>query len=80
MVEIKQIQEQTVNLLLDNKIVGKITSGLQLTDVCVQIKEQKLTGYSVQDNDKVFIIDENGRVYHDRTLYPMLGELLRKLI
>lgn len=79
-VKIKQIQEQTVDLMLNDEVVGQITSGLQLTDVCVQIKKQQLENYFIKYAGEIFPITKDGRVMHNRTLYPLLGKLLRELI
>lgn len=83
MVQIKQIQEPTGMLMYNtNEIVGEITSGLQFTDICVQIKEQSLTGYSLEIKGISYPITSEGRIINTNspTPYPLLGQLLRKLI
>lgn len=69
--------------LFDNhdKLIGEITSGLILTDICVQIKEQKLSGYYVIFNSEKTEIQTDGRVYFkNERPFTAIGDMLRELI
>ena len=47
MVRIKNIKETTAKLYKDDVLIGKITSLLQLNDVRIQIKEEKVSNYTI---------------------------------
>jgi len=86
MVKIKtneEIENYNKCQLFDNndKLVGEITSGLILTDVCVQIKEQKLNGYYVIFNSVKTKIQIDGRIYFkNKRPFTAIGDMLRELI
>ena len=69
--------------LFDNNdnLIGTITSGLILLDVCVQIKRLQLTGYYIIFKSKKCEIQMDGRVLinGDRP-FKYFGKMLRELI
>ncbi len=86
MVKIKSINEiennDSVELFDNNNVsLGMMYTGLQLQDICVQIKEQNLEGYYiVYQNEKINITNE-GRVYcNGKRPFSSIGNLLRCLI
>jgi predicted ATPase len=63
MIKINEIKESPCKLY-DNKdnLVGDIISTLQLSDVRIQIKKEKVSGYYVIWNDQKIRIDKFGYV------------------
>lgn len=86
MIKIKtneEIEKYNKCELFDNNdnLIGEITSGLILTDVCVQIKEQKLSGYYVIFNSEKIEIQIDGRIYFkNERPFTAIGDMLRELI
>lgn len=64
----------------EDKLIGEVTTGLSLTDICVQIKEQSLEGYYLLYNNDKMDIFKDGRVSGNIKIFPKLGEMLRVLI
>jgi len=62
MVKINEIKEHESILCLDGEEIGIITSFLQLNDIRLQIKRNKLSGYYIKWNIFKLSIDEYGHV------------------
>jgi hypothetical protein len=80
---IKEIENNDTVELFDNKgnSLGTIETGIQLQDVCVQIKELQLEGYYVIYQNTKISITKEGRVYcQTKRPFSANGDLLRKLI
>ena len=78
----KEIENDLVELFdnLGNKI-GNIESGLQMQDVCVQIKKENANGYYVIFNGIKTIIESDGRIYFGNNKpFTAIGNMLRELI
>jgi len=81
MIKINRITEPISLIVLNNETIGEIHGLLEFNDVCIQIKEQKLSGYSIVYENNEFPIDSSGRVLTKGFRpYPLLGQQLRKLI
>lgn len=85
MIKIKtneEIENNSCSLYDNNgKYIGEITSGLILTDVCVQIKEQSLIGYYIMFEGVKIEIEKGGRImWKTENPFPAAGDMLRKLI
>ena len=78
----KEIENDTVELFdKSNNLIGNIESGLQMQDVCLQIKKLKLDGYYVTFNGQKTIIGKDGRVYFKTNRpFKAIGDMLRELI
>ena len=65
-----------------SKLIGPITSGLILLDVCVQIKEAGAEGYSIKFEGFDSLINKTGRLITSGGPIPYrkLGEMLRVII
>ena len=62
-VKINDIKETTADLIdPQGVVVGEIKSQLQLDDVRIQIKEQKVSGYTIKWTDYTIEISKNGHL------------------
>lgn len=79
---IERIVEETVEIIYGQGILGKVYSHLELNNVLIQIRDKKLTGYSVKKGNLTYLITKDGRVENggQPKIYPILGEQLRNLI
>lgn len=77
----EEIENCSVDLYSStNDFIGTLTSGIQLTDICVQIKEQELEGYFIVFEEKIIPITKEGILYSNSRPFLALGKLLRILI
>jgi len=78
----KEIENDTVKLFdKSHNLIGIIESGLQMQDICLQIKKNKIVGYYFMFNGQKTIIEKDGRAYF-KTNRPFnaMGDILRELI
>jgi hypothetical protein len=79
----KDIENNDVVQLYDSadNLIGDITSGLILTDICVQIRKNKLEGYYVIFQNERIEITSNGKIFF-KSVRPFRGltDLIRELI
>lgn len=86
MVEIRSVKDIEVDEVElhgpDGNLIGILESGIQLQDVCVQIKNQSLEGYYIMFNGYKTFIETDGRIYFhdDARPFNALTDLLRELI
>lgn len=86
MVQINQIVEPTCQLFLkdeltnEDKLVGEITSHLQLNDCIIQIFRDKLEGYSVLYDNEKYPIESSGRIKSGNKIYPLFTQQMKELM
>lgn len=82
MIKINEIVEPVSKLYdKDDKLVGEITSLLQLDDIRIQIKKEKVSGYYVIWNDQKIRIDKFGYLEDwPRGFYDNMDKQLDELI
>ncbi len=62
-VKINNIKETTATLIdPQGVVVGQIESQLQLDDIRIQIKKQKISGYTIKWTNYLITIFENGHL------------------
>lgn len=79
----EEIENYEICLLFDNSnhLIGEIKSGLILTDVLLQIKINKLSGYYIVFNSEITIIESDGSIRFDgKKPFSSLSNMLRDLI
>lgn len=82
-IKINKIKEETCRIFENDILVGEVNSGIELHDVCIQVKEKQIENVKiVSEEGYVYDIDLNGMVYSkgNPRLYPTVGEQLRKSI
>lgn len=81
MIEIREFREPDMIIKYHGKIVCKINNELTLLDILIQIKEQKIKGFTISIPDCGIyntIIDTNGR-FEAPGFVSIYDILLRKL-
>lgn len=82
MIVIKEVEDDTAELFgPGDTLIGTIDTNLQLLDIRVQIKEQKLSGYYIIWRNNRLDIDKYGSVSNWPVgFFDTLDNLLNKLI
>jgi len=80
MVIISEIKEPFSYLYVDDVLVGRISSGLQLNNCLLQIKRQKLDGYYLEYDNIKYEIKNNGRIVDGSLIYPLLSNQMKEIM
>ena len=80
MVIINKITEGKSYLYKGEELVGEINSSIELNDCLIQIKNNKLEGYSLLYEGISYPIESNGRMKNGGVVYPIYAQQLRTIL